>query len=60
MKILYSSINSASGIHKPHLQMASELHGLWEHPHGINSNQKHAGVRKALLFNPLNLGVALR
>lgn len=56
MKILHSSINSASGIHKLHLQTASELLGSWEYPHGINSEQKHAGLRKALLFTPLNLG----
>lgn len=40
-----------------HLQMASELLGSWEYPHGINSNQKHAGVSNALLFNPLNPGL---
>lgn len=57
MKILHSSIKSASGIHKLYLQMASELLGSWEYPHGINSNQKHAGVKKALLFNPLNTGL---
>lgn len=57
MKIFYSNINSASDTQKSHLQMASEQLSLRASPPGMNYDQKHAGVKKALLFNPLNPGL---